>query len=89
MFKAWPKPPVRKLLYRSGGVSYILSHSLNVWPAPSASVLSDRLFQSASTYPVSGLVPGQDGDPRSLVLIITAVFSDHLVFQVCRLPFDC
>jgi transposase len=41
----------------------------NVWPAPSASVFGDPSEQSASTYPVSGLRPDQDGDPRAPVLI--------------------
>jgi hypothetical protein len=49
----------------------------------------DRSVQSASTYPVSGSCPGQDGDPRSLVLIITPVSSDRSMVQVSRLPFDC
>jgi transposase len=31
----------------------------NVWPAPSASVFGDPSEQSASTYPASGLCPGQ------------------------------
>jgi transposase len=41
----------------------------NVWPAPSARVSTNGLIQSALTYPVSGFNPGQDGEPRTLVLI--------------------
>ena len=40
------------------------SLAANVWPAPSASSFGDPVRQSASTYPVSGQDPGQDGDPR-------------------------
>ena len=47
------------------------------------------LEQSASTYPVSGAFPGQDGDPRSLILIITAASRAVPCFQVFKLPFDC
>jgi len=36
----------------------------NVWPAPSARVLFVWRDRSASTYPVSGSSPGQDGYPR-------------------------
>jgi len=46
-------------------------------------------FQSASTYPVSGSGPGQDGDARSPVLIIRAVSDDRSMFQGSVLPFDC
>ena len=46
--------------------------------------------QSASTYPVSGLVPGRDGDPRCPILIIRAVSKwDRSMFQVFKPPFDC
>jgi transposase len=41
----------------------------NVWPAPLQAVSSIRSEQSASTYPVSGSTPGQDGDPRVPSLI--------------------
>ena len=41
----------------------------NVWPAPSASDFAIRSVQSTPTYPVSEQCPGQDGDPRALVLI--------------------
>ena len=41
----------------------------NVWPAPSASDFAVRSVQSTPTYPVSEQCPGQDGDPRALVLI--------------------
>ncbi len=41
----------------------------NVWPAPSASDFAIRSVQSTPTYPVSERCPGQDGDPRALVLI--------------------
>lgn len=41
----------------------------NVWPAPSASSFATWSDQSTPTYPVSRQCPGQDGDPRVLVLI--------------------
>lgn len=37
----------------------------NVWPAPSARCVW-MAMRSASTYPVSGLCPGQDGYPCAL-----------------------
>lgn len=40
-------------------------------------VFEDCSAQSASTYPVSGSCPSQDGDSRSLVLIISPVSSDR------------
>jgi hypothetical protein len=51
--------------------------------------LSSGSGQSASTYPVSGCLPGQDGDPRSLILIIISASAGRLVSQVFKLPFDC
>ena len=36
----------------------------NVWPAPSARCVL-MAMRSASTYPVSGSCPGQDGYPRA------------------------
>ena len=49
-------------------------------PCPQA-VSAIRSEQSASTYPVSGSNPGQDGDPRVLVLISgtasNAIFRDR------------
>lgn len=39
----------------------------------------DPSGQSASTYPVSDFRLGQDGDPRSLVLIITPVPDDRSI----------
>ncbi len=62
---------------------------LNVWPPRPQGVLKNSSGQSASTYPVSGSCPGQDGDPRSLVLIITAVSIDRSICQASRLPLDC
>jgi transposase len=47
----------------------------NVWPAPSASAFTTRSDQSTPTYPVSRHRPGQDGDPRVLVLINTTASS--------------
>ena len=41
----------------------------NVWPAPLQVVFSSCHDQFASTYPASGLNPGQDGDTRVPVLI--------------------
>jgi hypothetical protein len=46
--------------------------------------------QSASTYPVSGSIsPGQDGDPRILVLIRMSATIRHFFDQGSRMPFDC
>jgi hypothetical protein len=42
-----------------------LRAALNVWPAPSARCVW-MAMRSASTYPVSGPCPGQDGYPRAL-----------------------
>ena len=41
----------------------------NVWPAPLQVICREHHEQSASTYPASGLNPGQDGDTRVPVLI--------------------
>ncbi|MFC7694233.1 transposase [Paeniroseomonas aquatica] len=47
----------------------------NVWPAPSASGFTTWYDQSTPTYPVTGHRPGQDGDPRVLVLIKSSASS--------------
>src|SRR4051794_9477331 len=54
----------------------------NVWPAPSASDFTTWSDQSTPTYPVSGHSPGQDGDPRVLVLINFAALSAIRVFRI-------
>ena len=41
----------------------------NVWPAPLQMICREHHDRSASTYPASGLDPGQDGDTRVPVLI--------------------
>ena len=41
----------------------------NVWPAPLQVICREHHDQFASTYPASGLSPGQDGDTRVPVLI--------------------
>src|SRR6478736_7798040 len=47
----------------------------NVWPAPAARGLFELSAQSTSTYPVSRMLPGQDGDPRGPILISPAASS--------------
>ena len=46
--------------------------ALNVWPAPSARVIFVWLCSVCFNVSGLGVSPGQDGDPRSLILIITA-----------------
>jgi len=41
----------------------------NIWPAPLQVICRVHHDQSASTYPASGLNPGQDGDTRVPALI--------------------
>jgi hypothetical protein len=68
-----PVRPDPLLRVRQPRLNAASARTLNVWPAPSARGNSHLCSgQSASTYPVSGLVPGQDGDPRGLILIIRA-----------------
>jgi hypothetical protein len=57
---------------RINGYSYLYT---NVWPAPAARGLFELSAQSASTYPVSGMLPGQDGDLRGPILISPAASS--------------
>ena len=55
-------------------------------PRPQA-ISAIRSEQSASTYPASvGIAPGQDGDPRVLVLISFTALERHFLNQVCRTP---
>ena len=55
----------------------------NVWPAPSARMKFGWPRRSASTYPVSGLPPGQDGDPRDPGLTSTSAM---VAIFLTRLP---
>jgi hypothetical protein len=45
--------------------------------------------QSAPTYPVSGMNPGQDGGPRVPILIISSASRRHSRHQVFGMPVDC
>jgi hypothetical protein len=58
--------------------------------APRSQVVSTRdPDESASTYHVSGSLPGQDGDPRVPVLIAASASMRHFFDQDCRTPVDC
>ena len=61
----------------------------NVWPAPLQDVLSSCHDQFASTYPASGLNPGQDGDTQRPGPHKTPGVERHFLNQVSRTPFDC
>ncbi|MGX9181950.1 hypothetical protein [Mesorhizobium sp. BHbdii] len=50
-------------------------HLKNVWPTPSQAGCAASSDQSAPTYPVLGLHPGQDGDSRAPILIKRAASS--------------
>lgn len=59
----------------------------NVWPAPSARAFTTWSDQSTPTYPVTRHIgPGQDGDPRVLVLIKVSASERHFLCQVSRTP---
>jgi hypothetical protein len=63
---------------------------LNVWPAPSArGDFHLALVSLLQRIRSRALFPGQDGDPRSLILIITAASRAVQLVQVFKLPFDC
>lgn len=47
------------------------------------------LFSLLQRIRSRGLVPGQDGDPRGPILIITAASKGRSMFQVFTPPFDC
>jgi hypothetical protein len=62
----------------------------NVWPAPSARGFRELIWPVCVN--VSGLgaaCPGQDGDPRDLVLIRHAALMRHFLYQVSRTLVDC
>ncbi len=62
--------------------------TLNASPASSARALAPGPVESASTHAVSGPRPGQEGDPRSVVLIVTAVSGTVHCVQGSPPPFD-
>ena len=61
----------------------------NVWPPRLQGVSAIRSEQSASTYPVSGRSPGQDGDSRVPVLIKLTATERHFLNQDSETPIDC